>query len=133
MKLVKKIVAGLLLLWGLPLSIWATIDTFNPNTPAEDKQGSVAALIIFGLPPVAIGGLLIHSLRQQHQKSDREIEQLFLTEIQANDGVVSPIVFATKADLSLEEAKTYLDAKAVQLNGLYEATDSGGILYRFPI
>ena len=137
MKLVKKIVAGLLLLWGLPLSIWATVEAFNPNIPAEDKEGAIPALIFFGLPPIAISGLLIHSLRQQHRaieaKSDREIELLFLSEIQANDGVVNPIVFATKTDLSLDKAKAYLDEKAVQLNGLYEATETGGIIYRFPI
>lgn len=137
MRWFKKAAAGLLLLWGLSISILATIDTFNPDTPAEDKDGSVAALIIFGIPPIAISGLLIHSLHQQHQantqKSDRELEQLFLTELQANAGVVNPILFATKSDLSLDDTKAYLDAKAVQLNGLYEATETGGIIYRFPI
>ncbi len=137
MRLLKKTVVWLLLLWGIPVSIWATVDTLNPNLSAEDKEGALPALILLGLPPIAISGLLIHSLRQQHQaserKSDREIEQLFIAEIQANGGVVSPIIFATKTELSIEDAKTYLDEKAVQLNGLYEVTESGGITYRFPI
>ncbi|MEM1278764.1 MAG: hypothetical protein AAGG53_01810 [Cyanobacteria bacterium P01_H01_bin.152] len=137
MKLLKKIVAGLLLLWGLPLSIWATVYTLDPNNSSEDKEGSIAALIFFGLPPVAISGLLIHSLYQQHrdseQKSDSELEQLFLTEIQTNDGVISPVFFALKAELSIEDAKAYLDKKAVQLNGLYEVSESGGVIYRFLI
>ncbi len=137
MRLLKKMVVGLLLLWGLPLSIYCVVELLNPEVSAEDKQGAGAALVLFGLPPLAISGLLIHSLRQQHQasedKSDREIELHFLTELQANNGVVNPIIFATKTDLSLEEAKTYLDEKAVQLNGLYEATENGGIIYRFPI
>ncbi|MEM9120170.1 MAG: hypothetical protein AAGD09_20130 [Cyanobacteria bacterium P01_F01_bin.56] len=89
------------------------------------------------MPPVAISGLLIHSLYQQHrdseQKSDTELEQLFLTEIQTNDGVISPVVFALKAELSIEDAKAYLDKKAVQLNGLYEVSESGGVIYRFLI
>ncbi|NEQ46033.1 MAG: hypothetical protein F6K00_21820 [Leptolyngbya sp. SIOISBB] len=131
----KKFAAGVLLLLGITLSLALIADILDPET---DRPGdSVAALVLFGLPPIALSGLLIHSLRQQHQaneqKSDREVEQLFLAEIQANDGVVSPIIFATKADLSIEDAKTYLDEKAVQLNGLYEATESGGITYRFPI
>lgn len=137
MKWLKKTAAGLLLLWGVPLSIWAIADTFNPETSAEDKEGAIAALIIFGIPPIAISGLLIHSLHQQHQtvtqKSERELEQLFLTELQAQEGVINPIVFATKAAISLDEAKAYLDAKAVQLNGLYEVTETGGITYRFSI
>lgn len=137
MKWLKKTAAGLLLLWGVPLSIWAVADTFNPDTSAEDKEGAIAALILFGLPPIAISSLLIHSLHQQHhtstQKSERELEQLFLTELQAHNGVINPIGFATKAAISLDDTKAYLDAKAVQLNGLYEATDTGGILYRFPL
>jgi hypothetical protein len=137
MRWLKKIVAGFLLLWGLPISIWATLDTFNPETPTEDKEGAIAALCFFGLPPVAISGLLIHSLRQQHRlttdKSDRALEQLFLSELQANNGVISPVMFATKANLTLEEAKAFLDDKAVQLNAFFEATDTGGIVYHFPV
>ena len=137
MKLLKKIFVGLLLLWGLPLSIYCVVELLNPEVSSEDKEGAGAALVLFGLPPIAVSGLLIHSLRQQHQaseaKSDREIELLFLTEIQGNNGIVNPLIFATKTDLSLDETKAYLDEKAVQLNGLYEATETGGIIYRFPI
>lgn len=137
MRLLKKIAIGLLLLWGVPISIWATVDSLNPKTPQAEKDGSIAALIVFGLPPIAISGLLMHSLHQQHKsdakKSDRELEQLFLAELQANDGVISPIVFATKSDLTLDETKVYLDTKALQLNALYEATDAGGVVYRFPV
>jgi hypothetical protein len=135
MKWLKKFAAGMLLVSGVTLSLALIVDIVDPET--DGTGDSVAALILFGLPPIAISGLLIHSLRQQHQaneqKSDREIELLFLTEIQANNGVVNPIIFATKTDLSLDESKAYLDEKAVQLNGLYEATESGGIIYRFPI
>ncbi|MGF1458614.1 MAG: hypothetical protein ACFBSG_06255 [Leptolyngbyaceae cyanobacterium] len=135
--MLKKFAAGLLLLWGLPLSIWAVADSFNPETSQEDKEGAIAALIFFGLPPIAISGLLIHHLNQQHQasqsRSQRELEQLFLAELQANNGTINPIIFATKADISLDDCKAYLDTKARQLNGLYEATDTGGILYRFPL
>lgn len=135
MKWLKKAIAGLLLLWGVPLSIWAVVDSFNPETPREEKEGAIAALVLFGLPPIAISGFLIHNLRQQHrtvqETSDRALEQIFLEELQANNGLINPIVFATKADLTLDEAKAYLDEKAVQLNALYEATDNGGVVYRF--
>lgn len=137
MKWLQKTVAGLLLLWGLPLSIWAITDTLNPDTPAEDKEGAIAALVFFGLPPVAIGGFLIHHLRQTHhtteENSDRALEKLFLQELQEQQGLINPIVFATKTNLTLEEAKTYLDEKAIQLNATYEATETGGVVYRFYI
>lgn len=137
MKTLQKIIAGLLLLWGLPISIWAVVDTLNPRTAPVDKEGAVAALVLFGLPPVAVGGYFIHNLRQQHratlQQGDRQLEQLFLAELQANGGIINPIVFATKAELSLNDTQAYLDQKAVQLNALYEATETGGIIYRFPV
>ena len=137
MRVLKKIAAGLLLLCGLPLTLALTVDLLNPDLSPEDKEGSVPAIVLFGLPPIAIAGWLIYSLRQQHEsatnKSDREIEQLFLQELQANGGVISPIIFATKTELSLDEAKTYLDQKAVQLNASYEATEQGGVDYRFPL
>ncbi|MEL6398822.1 MAG: hypothetical protein AAFR26_07015 [Cyanobacteria bacterium J06626_4] len=137
MRLLKKIAAGLLLLCGLPLTLALTIQLLDPNLSSEDKEGSVPAIVLFGLPPIAIAGWLIYSLRQQHEsaenKSDRAMEQLFLQELQANGGVINPIIFATKAGLSLDETKSYLDEKAVQLNALYEATEQGGVEYRFPL
>jgi hypothetical protein len=137
MRWLKKILAGLLLLWGLPISVWAVVDSLNPETAKEDREGAIAALIIFGLPPVAMGGWLLSSLRQQNtvsqKQKQRALEQQFLQMLQENNGVINPIVFATKTQLSLDEAKTYLDEKAVQLNGLYEATASGGIEYHFPL
>ncbi|MEM1310053.1 MAG: hypothetical protein AAGF98_11305 [Cyanobacteria bacterium P01_H01_bin.153] len=137
MRLLKKIVIGLLLLCGLPISLMAIVYGFNPETSQEDKDGAIAAFIFFGLPPVVISGLLMHSLHQQHKsdarKSDRELEQLFLAELQANGGNINPIIFATKSDLTLDETKIFLDEKAVQLNALYEATETGGVIYRFPL
>ncbi|MEM0979323.1 MAG: hypothetical protein AAGH78_03520 [Cyanobacteria bacterium P01_H01_bin.58] len=135
MKWFKKTVAGLLLLWGIPISVWAAVDSMNPQS--DNREGAVAALIIFGLPPTALGGWLVWTLRQDHktmlERGDQALERIFLQLLQENRGVVNPILFATKTQLSLEASTKYLDEKALQLNGLYEATDQGGIEYRFPL
>jgi len=137
MRIVIKIAAGLLLLIGVPITILASVDVLNPQTSDEDRGDSFAALMILGLPPTVLGGLFVYSLRQQRQafkeRDDLALEQMFLKLLQENQGAVSPIVFATQAQLSLDEAKKFLDEKAVQLNGLYEATEMGGIIYRFPL
>ncbi|NER84895.1 MAG: hypothetical protein F6K42_36345 [Leptolyngbya sp. SIO1D8] len=137
MRWVKKIVAGLLLIWGMPISLMAIVNLVNPQTAAEDKEGALAALAIFGLPPIALGGWLVFNLRQNRQallaQEEQELEQLFLQIIQDNKGVVTLVTFATQTNLSLEASKTYLDEKAIQLNGLYEVSEAGGIVYRFPL
>lgn len=136
MKWLRKLMAGLLLLWGLPLSLWAVIEAANPEVDSEQRQGAIAALCLFGLPAVAGGGWLVYGLHQQHraalQQSNQALEQLFLQLLQESQGEVHPILFATKAQIPLDQAKAYLDKKALLLNGNFEATDSGGILYRFP-
>ncbi|HEY9889284.1 MAG TPA: hypothetical protein V6D02_12845 [Candidatus Obscuribacterales bacterium] len=133
----KKVLAGLLLAWGVPISIGMVVAALWPETPREDREGAIAALVFFGLPPVVTGSWLLHSTRQDTRaalaKSEHALEQIFLAEIQANDGVVNPILFATKAGISLTETKAYLDQKAVQLNALYEVPETGGVVYRFPL
>lgn len=136
MKWLRKLIAGILLLWGLPLSLWAVLESANPEVDSEQRQGAIAALCLFGLPAVAGGGWLIYGLHRQHlasmQNDDYTLEQLFLQLLQENRGEIHPIVFATKAQMPLEQAKAYLDQKAQLLNGDYAVTDSGGIVYRFP-
>ncbi|PSN19460.1 hypothetical protein C7271_07200 [filamentous cyanobacterium CCP5] len=136
MKWLRKLAAGLLLLWGLPLSLWAVLEAANPEVDSEQRQGAIAALCLFGLPAVAAGGWLVYGLHQQHRSAiEREtqaLEQLFLQLLQETQGEIHPIVFATKAQLPLDQAKVYLDQKARLLNGNFDATESGGIIYRFP-
>jgi hypothetical protein len=137
MRLLKKIAAGFLLTIGLPVVVLALFDIVNPNTPADDRGDALAALIILGLPPTALGGWLVQNLRSTSQKSEQqkqlELEQRFLELLQESGGSLTVVQFATKAQLPIAEAKTYLDQKAVQLNGTFEATDTGGIVYRFPV
>lgn len=47
----------------------ATVEILNPTSSDQDRSGSAAALVLFGLPPTAVGGWLIWSLRQQHGRS----------------------------------------------------------------
>jgi hypothetical protein len=51
--------------------------------------------------------------------------------LQSNEGNITAISFAIANELSLEEAKQYLDAKAVQLNADYKVTEDGGVSYKF--
>jgi type II secretory pathway pseudopilin PulG len=136
MKTLKKILAGSFLTFGLAILLLGTLDLINSKKTSADKEGSLAALVIFGLPSTAIGTWLFWSLRQQHEKQLKEInlakEQLFLRLLQQEKGELTVTKFALSAQISIEEAKLYLDEKAKQLNASFEISDQEGIIYRFP-
>jgi hypothetical protein len=133
----KKTAVVLLLLIGLPVTLLTIADLLNPNASADDKSDATAALMILGLPPTILGGALILNLRLQHknklEQQSQDQEQLFIQLLQKNHGKLTTIQFAAEAQLSLEEAKDYLDEKARQLNGQFSVTDQGAIVYEFPL
>lgn len=122
---------------GLPVTLLATLELLDPNNPATEKNEASAALMILGLPPTVLGGALILNLRRQHQQTlkeaERQQEKLFLELLQEKGGKLTTVQFAARANISLDEAKAYLDEKALQLNGHFDTTDAGAIVYRFPM
>jgi hypothetical protein len=136
MTLLKKIGTGIFLFIGLPITLFAIVSVINPSTSAKDREGAAAALVFFGLPPTVLGGWLVWNLHQQHQGAigqlAREQEQLFLELLKAQGGKLTALQFATAAKIPFAEAKTYLDQKAVQMNAVFDVTETGGITYRFP-
>ncbi|MEI6443281.1 MAG: hypothetical protein WCO29_09195 [Nostocales cyanobacterium ELA583] len=136
MKTFKKILAGSFLTIGLAILLLGTLDLIDSKKSSADKEGSLAALVLFGLPSTAIGTWIIWSLHQQHEKQVKQLnfarEQLFLRLLQQESGELTVIKFALSAQISIEEAKLYLDEKAKQLNANFEASDKEGIIYKFP-
>lgn len=135
MTLIQKFAAGFCLLLGLPILILGTVEALNPSTPAEDREGAIAAVVLFGAPPTALGGWLLWNVRHQNQTKEQQIEhareQLFLKLLQENEGSITVLRFASEAAIPLVEAKEFLDLKARQLNASFDTTDEGGIIYRF--
>ncbi|MBW4482862.1 MAG: hypothetical protein KME14_09995 [Tildeniella torsiva UHER 1998/13D] len=137
MRFLQKTLAGTCLFFGLLIVLVATVEILNPTTSDEDRSGSVAALVIFGLPPTALGAWLIWNLRQQYERSLENLadqqEQRFLQLLQDHKGDLTVLQFATATQLSLEESKVYLDEKAQQLNASFDVLDNGAVVYRFPL
>ncbi len=136
MKTFKKILAGSFLTIGLAILLLGTLDLIDSKKSSAEKEDSLAALVIFGLPSTGIGTWIIWSLRQQHEKQVKQLnlakEQLFLQLLQQENGELTVTKFALSAQISIEEAKLYLDEKAKQLNANFEISDKEGIIYRFP-
>jgi hypothetical protein len=135
-KTLKKITAGIFLIIGISILLLGTIDLANPKATKKDKEGALAAIVLFSLPSTTIGTWLIWNLHQQHQqqikKSNLEKEQLFLHLLQEHQGEITITQFALTAQISIEAAQLYLDQKAKQLNANFEANDDQGIVYKFP-
>jgi hypothetical protein len=136
MKVFKKITAGIFLIIGLSILLLGSIDLINPNATKKDKEGSLAAIVLFSLPSTSLGAWIVWSLRQQHLKQAKQLnldkEQQFLRIIEQHEGEITVTKFALAAQIPIEEAKLYLDQKAKQLNAEFEASNEGGIIYRFP-
>ncbi|MEP0899950.1 hypothetical protein [Nodosilinea sp. FACHB-13] len=137
MRLLQKVLAGVCLSLGLFIVLALTAEILNPTNDAEDRADSVAALLVVGLPPTALGAWLIWNLRQQHERSLETLadqqEQRFLQLLQDHKGDLTVLQFATATQLSLEESKVYLDEKAQQLNASFDVLDNGAVVYRFPL
>jgi hypothetical protein len=131
----QRFAAGLCLLFGVPIFLLAATQILNPATAPEDRDGAIAALILFGIPPTALGGWLLRNAHQQQQRKqqslEHNLEQLFLQMLQETGGRITPLRFASAAAIPLSEAQQFLDAKARQLNASFDTTDEGGIIYRF--
>lgn len=135
MRLIQKILAGVLFTIGVPIILIGVTELLNPNASPEDKKGATAALVIFGLPPTALGGFVIWNLRRSHTTTLQELElqkeQLFLQILQENQGRVTPLSLAAALDMPIADAKVYLETKAQQLDATFDVTEEGGVNYRF--
>jgi hypothetical protein len=136
MNTIKKITAGIFLIIGISILLLGTIDLANPKATNKNKEGALAAIVLFSIPSTSLGAWIVWSLRQQHLKQVKQLnlekEQLFLHLLQEHQGEITITQFALTAQISIEAAKLYLDEKAKQLNANFEANDDKGIVYKFP-
>lgn len=134
MRLVTKIAAGVLLGIGLPISVMAIWQIASPNVSAEDKSGSEAALVLFGLPPAVLGSWLIWNGRRHSRRelSDR-LQATFFRLLQENSGQVTVLQFAMETGLSGEVARAFLDERAKEFNAGFNVSEEGKLSYYFDL
>ena len=139
MKLFQKISAGILIAVSLMIAVMMLGELANPK--AKDKEGAFAALIIFALPPGALGQFLIWNVLRTERKekealalkeSDR-LQSIFYLLLKKHSGELTPLLFAMETRLSAGEARTYLDQKAKEFEANFEVDDRGDITYRFNV
>lgn len=130
MRLITKIAAGVLLGIGMPIVLWAVTDIANPK--ATDKEGAVAALCFFGVPPSALGGwLILGGRRRSEQQEHDRLQATFFKLLKQGDGRITPLSFAMETGLTGEMSKAYLDERAKEFSANFDVDDEGNMFYRF--
>jgi hypothetical protein len=132
MKRSTKIWAAILLGIGVPISLIGAIEVLRPQATPEDREGGLAALVLFGLPPTALGTWLIWSSRRQGQKAESDrLRSTFFRTLQANNGHITVLLFSMETGLEGADAKAYLDERAKEFNAAYDVTEEGSYSYYF--
>lgn len=137
MRTLQKALAGACLVFGLSLSLLATVELVTSDDDWEDRAEAGATLVIFGLTPIALGAWLAWHLRSTQGRTTQMLnlqqEQIFVQLLQSHEGDLSVVQFAAAAQIPIEQAKAFLDQKAKVLNASFDVKESGAIIYRFPL
>lgn len=129
--MIARLGAVFLLLWGIPLSVVSM--AMLSDADRETRNAGLTALFVFGLPPVAAGaGLWVWS-RKVSPGQGNQLKQTFFRLLQANAGKVTVLRFAMETGLEGDEAKAYLDERAIEFNATFEATEQGAVTYVFDL
>lgn len=137
MQTLQKALAGVCLVFGLSISLLATTELVSSDEDWEDRVEAGAALVIFGLAPIALSTWLAWNLRSTEKRPSQMLtlqqEQVFVQLLQSHGGDLSIVQFAAAAQIPIEQAKAFLDQKAKVLNASFDVKESGAIIYRFPL
>jgi hypothetical protein len=129
MKRLNKVIPGLLLALGIPLSLFAVTSLINPQQ--KDKT-SALVLMVFGIPVTAAGGWLALSAAKGGGKDQGDrLKSTFFQLLMEDNGRITVMQFAKATQISKEQARHYLDEKAKEFNATAKADDRGGIAYYF--
>ncbi|BAZ39589.1 hypothetical protein NIES4101_55430 [Calothrix sp. NIES-4101] len=140
MKLLTKLAAAGMLSLGfifLIISVSALPELQNKNNNSlqiQEAKETASAGIAFSVPLLAGGGYMLWGLRRKHRQilSDR-LQSTFYHLIEQHQGRISVLLLAKEANITGQEAKEYLDAKAKEFNASFDLSSDGGIYYYFQI
>ncbi|MBE9039535.1 hypothetical protein IQ235_01830 [Oscillatoriales cyanobacterium LEGE 11467] len=138
-KTARKAAAGLLLAIGFPIVLLSGTHLADPS--AGVRELSLVILTFVGLPPTTTAGWLLWGLWEQSRvervaQAQARVDRLaatFFQLLKENNGAVTPLQFAMKAQLPGSEAKEYLEFRAQEFDAEFEVNDRGKILYLFDI
>ncbi len=130
MRAVVRFLAVILLGVGVPITAMGAIESLNPQ--ARDRDGALAALILFGLPPTALGSWLLWTTGRRTQESERDrLRAAFFRLLKEHNGHLTVLQFSMETGLNGSEAKAFLDECAKDYNATFNVTEEGQFSYYF--
>lgn len=134
MRLISRIAAGSLLFFGLFVLGMGTTELLNPDTPAQDREESLAALLLFGVPFTATGSWMFwRAYHQSQQQKQTHLRSTFFNLLKENNGHITALQFSMATGLDGKAAKSYLDDRAKEFDANFNVTTEGNISYYFEI
>ena len=136
----RNFLIGPLLFLGFIFLAPSTNILFQKNPSQEDKSDACQAFII-GISSIGSAVWIIWDARrkkleklgQAAKDMTLKLDSIFLEQIQANQGNISCITFATAAHISIGESQQYLERKSIDLNAIFNIDEEGGTSYHFPL
>jgi hypothetical protein len=137
MKTLRKIIAGAFLTVGFFFLVLAVAEIFAPDSDRDTSLNIFLGSLMLGIPAVGIGGYMVIELRHEYRiaiaRAGKDLESLLLEALVENRGKIAVVQFAIAAELTYDEAKEFLDRKALQLNANFEVDEEGRLLYDFQL
>ncbi|WNZ25685.1 hypothetical protein HJG54_24500 [Leptolyngbya sp. NK1-12] len=134
MKLGTKVAIGLLLGWGILITLLATAKLLDPDNPPQEREEAKVALVMFGLAPASLGGWIWYGARRQaQQQQTQQLQSRFFTLLQNNNGHITALQLAMVTGLDGNLVKAYLDEQAKAFDAIYDVTADGTVVYYFEL
>ncbi|MEL7084340.1 MAG: hypothetical protein AAGM36_07545 [Cyanobacteria bacterium J06597_1] len=132
MKIIRKAVSKILLLWAVIVAAFSVAMLFNEQ--AFTRKSAVPAFLIFGAPALGAGGWLAYGVRRQDENEQAVLlQQTFYRLVMSQSGSIAVFQLAMVAGVSGDRARAYLDRCAYDFDGAFDLTDDGRVLYRFDV
>ncbi len=132
MKLATKIIAGILLGVGIPISLLTTTKLLTSSSRRQ-QLGATMALVTVGLPSTAAGAGVLLRAAQQRQQTERRLREQFFRLLREGNGALTVLKFAMETGLDGDIARAYLDDRAKEFNATFNVTEEGKFSYYFDL
>ena len=72
-------------------------------------------------------------LKFKNSQQEKRLRSIFFELIQGNNGAITVMDFAIKADITGQEARKYLEQYAIEFEANFDTTEQGHVVYLFPV
>lgn len=104
----------------------------DKNLNRLNKRETITVGLLLGIP-CTFGSLrMLTTFRRNHKLAQSQrLQVLFYKAIKANNGRINALQLAMLAEISVQDAKTFLDAWAGPLHASYQIDETGLMVYCF--